>query len=145
MSFEENIILKIRREFSGNEKYRLFLKHLDDVEDQLRKERQKYTDLLKTHQETKEKLKELRKQFDPINAELSEYKATEVDKKFVRMAAYKRLDQTKTMWETRFWEIHKELQKFKEQVNPINQYQKLPQNETEIVLIGSGPDDPRIC
>lgn len=113
MSFEDNILLSIRREFSKNEKYRLFLKHLDTVEESLRKERQAHTDLIKKNAELKKEHKALKQKLQDMQAELSEYKATEQSKKFVRMAAYKKLDSTKTMWETRFWEIHRELQEYK--------------------------------
>jgi cellulose biosynthesis protein BcsQ len=144
MSFEENIILKIRRQFSGNEKYRLFLKHLDDVESQLRQERKRHTELIAVHAQMKTEFKEMKKQFEAVRIELAEYKATDTDKKFVRKTAYNRLEMDKLMWETRFWEIHRELESLKK-ANPITQYQKSPQDEIQINPVGPGSDDPRTC
>lgn len=126
----DNTILKIRREYSGNEKYRLFLKHLDNVESELKQERLRLTDRLKELEGCKQKNAELKKdnatlryQVEQLTAELGEYKATEQDKKFVRMKAYKRLDQSKTMWETRFWELHRQFEELKQS--------KLHNNETQ--------------
>ncbi len=141
--FDDNILLSIRREFSGQEKYKLFLQQLDRIETELRNNRKAYTDLLKVHVPMKQELKDLRKKFEDVQLELGEYKATDTDKKFIRKTAYRRLEMDKLMWETRFWELHRELQKLKEQVNPINNYQKSPQDEIQIDLIGPGPDDPR--
>lgn len=130
MSFEENILLSIRREFSKNEKYRLFLKHLDNVETKLREERKRHTELMQSNAALKKEFKAVKEQIKTLELELGEYKATEADKKFVRMKSYKKLDQTKTMWETRFWEIHRQLQELKSTIispqNDSNETQPTP-------------------
>ena len=120
MSFNENILLKIRRQFSGQEKYRLFLQQLDRLESENREWSKKYTDLLKKHTETVQKLqdlKQLRPQLEKVIAELSEYKATDTDKKFVRKKALMLMENEKIAWEMRYWELHRELQKLKEANN----------------------------
>lgn len=114
MSFEENILLKIRREFSGNEKYRLFLKHLDMLESELKRERELNTQLMKDIPELKRVNNELKQANDVLKAELGEYTNTDPDnKKYVRVKAYNKLQKSHQMWETRFWEQNAELQKLK--------------------------------
>lgn len=141
MSFDENILLKIRREFSGKEKYRLFLQQLDRLESENRAWSKKYTDLLKVHTTTKQTLSELHPRLETAEAELSEYKATESSKKFVRMAAWKKMEQLKIMWETRFWELHRELQELKKsQKEQI--YIDLPKQEISVNTVTQGPNDP---
>lgn len=114
-NFDENILLKIRRQFSGKEKYRLFLQQLDRLETENREWGKKYTNLLKVHTETLEKLKELkqlRPRLEQVEAELGEYKATDTDKKFVRKKAYTLMENEKIAWEMRYWELHRKLQQY---------------------------------
>lgn len=113
MSFDDDILLRLRREFSGQEKYRLFLQQLTRIEEELMKHRKLYNELIRANADLKTKNKQLSKENEELAAELGEYKATEADKKYVRMKAYRKLDRAKTMWETRFWELHRELQKLK--------------------------------
>lgn len=65
MSFEDNILLKLRRQFSGQEKYRLFLQQLDRLETELAAERKLNTELMKANQTVKE-----------LQEQLSEYTET---------------------------------------------------------------------
>lgn len=116
MSLEQTI-LKIRREYSGQEKYRLFLKHLDNIESELREERKKATKLIADNTTMKKEKGALVDELNQLRAELSEYKATQPDKKFVRMSCYKKLEGSKAEWEKLFWELHKELQQLKQQLN----------------------------
>jgi uncharacterized protein YhaN len=68
MSLEETL-LSIRREFSKNEKYRLFLQHLDQVEISLAQERNKNLDLLKEKEKLKNEILVLTKDKVKINEE----------------------------------------------------------------------------
>jgi hypothetical protein len=124
MSFDDNILLKIRREFSGKEKYRLFLQQLDRLETELKRERELNTDLLKKNLELKEQKKlihELQVENNRLKAELGEYTATEMGKKFVRIKAYEKLQKSHQMWETRFWELHKKLNEIESSHNSADE------------------------
>lgn len=117
MSFDDNILLKLRREFSGNEKYRLFLQQLDRLETELRAESSLVLKLRKESEELSLKNKELRvKNHDlevsngRLKTELGEYTATQVTKQFVSVKAYNKLQKSHNEWEARYWSIHKELQ-----------------------------------
>lgn len=112
MSYDETILLKIRREFSGNEKYRLFLKHLDNVELELKKERERATTLIKENSGLKAKLVE-------AEAVLDEYTTKGVGKTCVRMKTFNKLQRTKEMYEKRFWEVWNELQELKKLTNGV--------------------------
>jgi hypothetical protein len=72
---ENEVLLKLRRSFSGKEKYRLLLKHLDSLELQLAAERKLNTELMKKQQELKDllnqrsvALKEAGKQSEKLKA-----------------------------------------------------------------------------
>lgn len=114
----DSLILSIRREFSRDEKYRLFLKHLDDIENNLREERKRTTDLLRENTELNKENKRMKELLKTQTAELSEYKATQPDKKFIRMSCYKKLEGEKADWVRRFWELHNELQQLKNDTTP---------------------------
>jgi predicted nucleic acid-binding Zn-ribbon protein len=120
MSFDDNILLKLRREFSGNEKYRLFLQQLDRLENELREEnklilklRQENQELAEKNNEYKRLNGELRKQNEQMTCELKEWNATEAGKKFVSIKAYNKLQGSAAEWIQRYWELHGELQKLK--------------------------------
>lgn len=122
MSFDDSILLHLRREFSGNEKYRLFLQQIDRLETALRAENKLVLKLRKEIQELQESNKkykkvngDLRQENDKFRIDLGEYTATETSKKYVNMKAYNNLATQKAMWETRFWELHRELQTLKNQ------------------------------
>jgi fructose-1-phosphate kinase PfkB-like protein len=55
----ENALLKIRRKFSKNEKYKLLLQYLDDTETNLAKERRLNTDLMKKNHDLEQKVRDL--------------------------------------------------------------------------------------
>lgn len=114
MSYDDNILLKLRREFSGQEKYRLFLQQLNRLESELKRERELNTQLIKDRQELKKLNNELKQANNVLKAEIGEYTATDTDKKYVRVKAYNKLQKSHQMWETRFWEQNAELQQLKQ-------------------------------
>lgn len=120
MAFDKEILLSIKRQFTGQEKYRLFLKYLDDTETALRNERQKHTELMQSNAVLKKEFKALQEKIKKLEVELAEYTTGGDDKKFVRMSGYKKLDRAKTMWEQRFWEVHTELQQLKSEHGKVD-------------------------
>lgn len=75
---DQEILLRIRREFSKNEKYRYLLKYLDDVELDRARERKLNTDLIKENfdlvrekNELSQKLSELQKQYKKLETKQS--------------------------------------------------------------------------
>lgn len=119
MSFDDNILLKLRREFSGQEKYRLFLQQLDRLETQLKNERKLNTELMKQLGTVKE-----------LQDQLDEYNLKNIGKTCVKMKTYEKLLRQKKEWEDRFWELHKQLEELKQSIqspqNTSNETQPTP-------------------
>lgn len=98
MSFDDTILLKLRREFSGQEKYRLFLHQLNRLEDELKQERKLNTELMKQLGTVKE-----------LQAQLDEYNAQKIGKTCVKMKTYEKCLTQKKEWEDRYWELHRSI------------------------------------
>lgn len=106
MSFDDNILLKLRRQYSGKEKYRLFLQQLNRLEQELMDERKKNIELLKQQQAAENTIT-----VEQL-AELEAYRNKATNKnKFVSMKAFNRAVERSAMWEKRFWELHAQLNK----------------------------------
>ena len=126
MSFEDNILLKLRRQFSGKEKYRLFLQQLDRLQTELRVENKRVLELLKENLDLKDANKllkmrngQLQQENEKIAAELREWNATEAGKKFVSMKAYNKLQGATAEWMQRYWDLYKQLQELQKQPNGL--------------------------
>jgi len=109
----DNTLLAIRREFSKDEKYKIFLRHLDNIEIELQKERKQNTELLKQNQSLKSLVEEL-------ECELSEYSNNNAKKNFVRLKTHERLQKDRTAWKERFWEQNTELNELKNTLTKKN-------------------------
>lgn len=95
-------LLKIKREFSREEKYRMLIAHYNQVEDSLAAEIKKGNELLK-------KTKELEKRIKELEAENRDFRAGGVSLK-----AHTKLATKKAEWENRFWDQNRELKELKE-------------------------------
>lgn len=120
MAFDKEILLSLKRQFTGQEKYRLFLKYLDDTETALRNERQKHTELMQNNAALKKEFKALQEKVKKLELTIAEYTTGGEEKKFVRMSTYRKLDRSKSMFEQRFWEVHKELQQLKSEHGKVD-------------------------
>lgn len=121
MAFDDDTLLRLRRQFSGQEKYKLFLQQLNRLEAELKLERELNTKLMKENLEFKDQCQEIKRRNNELNqtngrlkTEIGEYAATEMGKKFVTIKAYNKLQKSHQEWERRFWELHIELQKLKQ-------------------------------
>lgn len=98
MSYDNNILLRLRREFSGQEKYRLFLHQLNRLEDELKQERKLNTELMKQIATVKD-----------LQLRLDEYDAQKIGKTCVKMKTYEKCLHQKKEWEDRYWELHRSI------------------------------------
>src|SRR6185369_6092719 len=108
--FEDNILLNIKREYSGNEKYRLFLQHLDKVEIALAQERKRNLKLLKKNKNLEKENEELKQKLkEKETIEVKEYFEHEIklDKpeKYVSAKEYTKIVKKCETWEG----LHREL------------------------------------
>ena len=104
MSYDDNILLKLRHEFTGQEKYRLFLHQLNRLEDELKKERKLNTELMKQLTTVKD-----------LQAQLDEYNSQQIGKTCVRMKTHEKAVRQKKEWEDRYWELHAKLKEIESQ------------------------------
>lgn len=119
----ENTLLAIKREYSKDEKFKLFLKHLDNVENELRIERKKNTNFLKKTKELEALIESLQEEIKFLQETLDEYKGTGDQKKFVNMKAHNKIIKKKEEFEKLFWDLYHEHKKLKEEL--LNQ-NKIP-------------------
>lgn len=116
MSFNENILLSIKREYSGDEKFRYLLRHLDNVENEVRNKDKKITELLKAKLERDVIFEKLQKQIEDLKFTLSEYTAEKGDPKFVSIKSHDKLIKKAKDWENKFFERHWEIKDLKEKL-----------------------------
>lgn len=126
--FEDRILLQIRREFSKNEKYRLFLCHLDHLERDLALERKKNTNLLKEREPLRDELldlkthiKDLQFKVIELEGELFTYTSKDLLPNFVKAKTHSKLLQTKGALERSFWEKHAECETLKRELEKLKQ------------------------
>lgn len=119
MSFEETIILSLRREYQKDEKFRFLLKHLDNVENELRDERKKHTEVIKKCVELqaeveplKEKIKELEKMIETYQKDPDNFPI-----RFIKVKTYEKMRKKKEQVEKRMYELVWELKELKEKLN----------------------------
>lgn len=105
MSLDETL-LAIKREYSKDEKFKLFLQHLDKVELILSQERTKVLKLLREKQE-------LEKQIESLTEEVGEYKGGD-PKKYITVKAFVKQQKKTNLWEKSFWELHKKYESLKQ-------------------------------
>jgi hypothetical protein len=103
MSFDDNILLKLRREFSGQEKYRLFLQQLDRLETELKQERLLNTELMKKMPEVKD-----------LQAQIDEFTGKGIGKTCVRMKTHEKAIKEKKKWEALYIETYHKLQQYEQ-------------------------------
>lgn len=101
MALDETL-LKIKREFSRDEKYRLLISHYNQVDDSLAAEIKRGNELLK-------KVKELEKKVKDLEQENKDFKSGSVTIK-----AHNKMAAKKAEWEKRFWDLNTELRELKE-------------------------------
>lgn len=129
MSLQETI-LSIKREFTGVEKYRLFLLHLDNVENELRELQKLYNVALKTLNENSKLLRELNRTIETRNGEiallkesLDEYQSHPENNpiRFVKIKTHNRMIEKSRLFESRFWDVCRENKELKEK---LERYEK---------------------
>ena len=128
--FEGRILLQIRREFSKNEKYRLFLRHLDNTEAALAVERKKYTELLKAGPAGQQEIVLLRAQVAELQEQLGCYKGSEGQKKhqYVPLKTHNKAIKKSKEFQDMYWELHHKYQELEAQYKELET--KLKQNDT---------------
>lgn len=104
MSYDDNILLKLRREFSGQEKYRLFLQQLNRLEEELKQERKLNTELMKQLAIVKD-----------LQAEIDEYTGKGIGKTCVKMKTHEKAIKEKKKWEALYIETYHKLQELQKQ------------------------------
>lgn len=111
MAFDETL-LAIKRAFSKDEKYKLFLQYVNNLEDEIAREIKRSKELLlKTKTQTL-RVQELEHENAKLKNELNEYSTTDM-KKYIKRTKHEKMLFTKAMWEKRFWEVNAELNKLK--------------------------------
>lgn len=103
----ESTILAIRREYSHDEKFKLWLQHVNKVEDELRIERRKNTELIKrvAELENNPETQRLRAEIKKITAELEDAEQSLAGKGWVRKKTHDRLMKKKVQYEKLYWEL----------------------------------------
>lgn len=115
MAFDENTLLKLRREFSGKEKYRLFLQQLDRLENELREERKQHTELIKSYTLSSSQIQELQKQIVLLQEQLDEYDRDNVGKTCVSMKTHNRILKRSKKWEDLYIQVYHKLKNLQKQ------------------------------
>jgi hypothetical protein len=126
MSFEDNILLKLRRQFSGQEKYRLFLQQLDRLEIELKRERELNTELMKKIATVED-----------LQAEVDEYTGKGIGKTCVKMKTHNKAINEKKKWEALYIETYHKLQELQKQQQDGNSTTSIVNNQGR-----SGTDYP---
>lgn len=103
MSFEESILLSLKREFSGSEKYRFFLRQLDAVEIELAQERKKNLELLRATSKLIDEIEQLK-------SKIGEYIGSNGKEKFVPMKDYKKQCKKVKKWMDLYTNLCEKLQ-----------------------------------
>lgn len=104
MSFEENILLNIKREYSGNEKYKFFLQQLNIVETELRNEQKKNLELLR---QTSKLIDEI----EQLKSKLGEFTGKNGKEKYVSAKAHNKLMKQRKKWMDLYLELFNKTQR----------------------------------
>lgn len=108
MSLEQTL-LAIKREYSKDEKFKLFVRHLDNVENELRLERQKATDLMKINVKQQELI-------DKLKDELDLFKVVKGTPGFVKAKKHEEMVQKKVEFEKLYFALYWEHKELKEKI-----------------------------
>lgn len=101
---DREILLRIRRTLSKNEKYRFLLKYLDNTETQLFEERKKHTELLKEHSLLKQTIDSLKSKIKSLELKVEKFTLLESQGNFIPTETHQKVCSERNQFRKKYHE-----------------------------------------